>query len=80
MVTSVDGAPGSVEGFTVRTDAGTTLQLKVRTLDVSSGLPAAHLRDHLLSGEPIVVEYRVENGVSVAVRFNDAAGGSRTGD
>jgi len=42
-------------------------------LDVDNGLPAAHLRAHLASGAPIVVEYVVENGHNAALRYNDAA-------
>ena len=46
---------------------------QVGTLDLSrGGLPAPHLREHLVSGEPITVEYRVEDGEKVATRYVDA--------
>ena len=46
----------------------------VETLDVSDGgLPAPHLRDHLVSGEPIKVTYTInEEGQNVALRYVDA--------
>lgn len=45
----------------------------VGTLEVNNGgLPAPHLREHLVSGEPITVDYRDENGEKVAIRYTDA--------
>jgi hypothetical protein len=42
---------------------------------VNNGLPAAHLREHLSSGAPIVVQYVVEGGQNVSLRYNDAPAG-----
>jgi hypothetical protein len=38
----------------------------------NGGLPAPHLREHLVSGEPINVSYYLEGDVRVAVRYVDA--------
>jgi glucose/arabinose dehydrogenase len=44
-------------------------------LDLTGGgLPSAHLREHMASGEPITVDYHVENGVNIADRYTDAGG------
>ncbi|MDL2335408.1 MAG: PQQ-dependent sugar dehydrogenase [Chloroflexota bacterium] len=45
----------------------------------NGGLPSAHLREHMSSGEPIVVTYHPENGVNVADRYTDAATEGPTG-
>jgi hypothetical protein len=73
IVVAVDGTgPANVSSVTVRQSDGVVLEFAVGRLDLNNGLPAAHLREHLASGGPIVVEYVVENGVNVALRYNDA--------
>jgi len=62
----------SVTDFTLQTYDGQTLQFKVGVLDVNNGLPAPHLREHLVSGLPIFVTYHVDNGVNIATRYIDA--------
>ena len=68
------GGPASVDAFRVRSADGTELTLQVdRRLDIVNGLPAAHLREHLATGVPIVVEYVVESGGNAfALRYTDA--------
>ena len=62
-----------MDRFSLRTDDGEVLGFQVGTLDLSrGGLPAPHLREHLVSGEPITVEYRSEGGERVATRYVDA--------
>jgi hypothetical protein len=63
-----------VDRFSINTPAGTVLNFIVETLDVSDGgLPAPHLRDHLISGEPITVTYTInEEGQNLALRYVDA--------
>ena len=61
----------SVTDFTLRTYDGQELHFKVGVLDVNNGLPAPHLREHLVSGLPIFVTYHVDNGVNVATRYVD---------
>jgi len=69
-VISVEGpSAAQVDRFSLRTNDGQVLQLTVGRLDVSNGgLPAPHLREHLVSGEPITVFYY---GTEV-IRYIDA--------
>ena len=65
--------PASVERFTLRTSNGQVYDFAIETLATTSGgKPAPHLREHQLSSEPIVVEYKVENGRHVALYYTDA--------
>jgi hypothetical protein len=74
VVISADGPNSAqVDTFTIRTSEGEVLQFTVGTLELTNGgLPAPHLREHLVSGEPITVDYRDENGEKVAIRYTDA--------
>jgi hypothetical protein len=73
IVIAVDSSSiGSVDQVGVRTAAGTVLQFDVERLDINNGLPPQHLREHLATGIPIVVEYVVEGERNVALRYNDA--------
>jgi hypothetical protein len=73
VVVAVDSPSiGRVDEVTVRTDDGQVVRFDVRRLDINNGLPAQHLNEHLASGIPIVVEYVVEGGRNVALRYNDA--------
>ena len=74
MVISADGPDAaSVDGFTLRTNDGQTMVFDVGTLDLSGGgLPAPHLREHLVSGVPITVYYIVDRHGDVAQRYIDA--------
>ncbi len=63
----------TVETFTLRTSEGQTLDFKVGTLDLTNGgLPAPHLREHMVGLTPTTVYYRVENGEMIAIKFVDA--------
>ena len=80
IVTAVEGSgPADVDSVTVRTNDGQVLTFDVMRLDLNNGLPPAHLREHLATGVPIVVEYVIENGRNVALRYNDAPVQSLTG-
>ena len=75
VVIDVDGpSAAQVDRFSINTAAGLVLDFIVETLDVSNGgLPAPHLRDHLISGEPITVTYTInDEGQNVALRYVDA--------
>ena len=49
------------------------IDFTVGALDLSDGgLPAPHLREHLVSGVPITVYYSTTNGTYVARRYIDA--------
>ena len=70
----VDGPDvATVDRFLLNTYTGVVLDFVVETLDLSNGgLPAPHLREHLVSGEPITVTYRIEDGTNIALRYVDA--------
>jgi hypothetical protein len=73
-VTTIDDRSlTDVAGFTLRTADGRLLDFDVGrlTLDATS-FPAGHLREHRLLNQPVVVTYREESGVRVAVRLQDA--------
>lgn len=75
IVLSVEAgsSPAEVPGFTLRTDAGETLEFRVGALEVGgAAFPAAHLREHQAAGHPIRVGYREESGQLVAFRLEDA--------
>jgi hypothetical protein len=74
VVIAADGPSAAyVDTFRLRTAAGEQLEFSVGTLDLSSGgLPAPHLREHLVSGEPITVYYSTDGGTLVAQRYIDA--------
>jgi hypothetical protein len=75
VVLSVDGPDvAQVDRFSLRDDTGTVLEFTVGVLDVANGgLPAPHLRDHLVSGDPITVWYSTSDDGLVALRYVDAA-------
>ena len=72
MVAVNSSSIGSVDQASIRESDGTTLKFNVARLDINNGLPAVHLREHLASGIPVVVEYFVEGNQNVALRYNDA--------
>lgn len=59
VVIAADGPNATdVDRITLRTNDGRVLELTVGRLNVATGgLPAPHLREHLVSGEPITVFY-----------------------
>lgn len=62
-----------VRSFTLRTETGDTLTFRVGELDLSQGgFPANHLRDHMATVSPVVVEYVDDGGERVAVKLTDA--------
>ena len=65
--------PASVGSFRLRTPDGRVVELAVERLSLDGGgQPAAHLREHLRDGQPIVVDYKVDDGRHVALRYTDA--------
>jgi hypothetical protein len=74
VVIAVDGPiAADVDGFRLRTAEGQLMEFSVGPLDLSGGgLPAPHIREHLVSGVPITVYYATENGSLVAKRYIDA--------
>jgi hypothetical protein len=74
VVISADGpSAADVDTFRLRTADGQLLEFNVGPLDLSAGgLPAPHLREHLVSGVPITVYYSNDSGTLVARRYIDA--------
>ncbi|HEY8135420.1 MAG TPA: PQQ-dependent sugar dehydrogenase [Candidatus Limnocylindrales bacterium] len=75
VVIAADGpSAAEVNSFSLRQADGVVLNFRINRLDLSNGgLPSAHLREHMASGEPITVDYHVENGLYIADRYTDAA-------
>jgi hypothetical protein len=73
VVISVDGPNvAEVDQFTLRTADGQLLVFEVDALSLSGGGKAApHLREHMLSGAPVTVEYRTQDGRTIALRYDD---------
>ena len=74
VVIAVTGpSAAQVDTFRLQTNAGQALDFRVGRLDLSNGgLPAPHVREHLVSGIPITVSYYVDAGTNVAVHYVDA--------
>jgi hypothetical protein len=74
-VVDVRGDLTSVDRFTVLTDDGEELVLEPDPFG-RFPFPLPHLREHLVSGNPIVVDYRpADDGTLIAVAVDDADGG-----
>jgi hypothetical protein len=62
----------TVDTFTLRTNDGEVIDFTVGTLDLSNGgLPAPHLREHMVGATPTKVYYVVEEGKDVAIKYID---------
>jgi hypothetical protein len=62
----------SVQGFSIRTQDGRTVDFRVGALENGTQFPPGHLAEHKVSLVPIRVTYAQENGGPVAVRIEDA--------
>lgn len=72
VVVAVDaGSLADVRGFTIRTADRQVLEFSVGALENGAEFPPGHLAEHIASGVPVVVTYRVEAGVRTAVRIED---------
>jgi hypothetical protein len=74
VVLAVEGdGPASVDRFRLRTQDGRVVELAIERLSLEGGgKPAAHLREHLVDGQPILVDYKVDDDRHVALRYTDA--------
>ncbi|HUG47501.1 MAG TPA: hypothetical protein VMP67_03710 [Candidatus Limnocylindria bacterium] len=74
VVLTVEGSSlAEVNGFSLRTSAGEVLDFAVERLELAGGgKPGPHLREHRLDGQLIEVEYKVDAGRLVALRYRDA--------
>src|SRR5215213_2570411 len=68
VVIAADGpSAADVDTFRLRTNDGQLYEFNVGALDLSGGgLPAPHIREHLVSGVPITVYYSTANGTLTA--------------
>lgn len=62
----------NVEGFSIRTQDGRTVDFRVGTIENATTFPPGHLAEHKVSLVPIRVTYLEESGALVAVRLEDA--------
>ena len=62
----------SVQGFSIRTADGRTVDFRVGVLETASTFPPGHLAEHKLSLAPIQVTYIDQGGAHVAVALVDA--------
>ena len=75
VVIDVEGAFNEVTRFTVRTTDGEDLTF-VPSVDGDFAFPLGHLREHLLAGTPILVEWVDEDGELKATFIDDDAAAS----
>ena len=62
----------SVQGFSIRTADGRTIDFRVGTIENAAQFPPGHLAEHKVSLVPVRVTYVEEAGGPVAVRLEDA--------
>ncbi len=71
VITAVDlTGLTDVEGFTVRNDQG-TFELVV-TDETKIAFPPAHLNEHRVSGDPVTVVFKEQQGDLIALSIEDA--------
>ena len=62
----------AVQGFSIRTADGRTVDFRVGALENASTFPPGHLAEHKVTLIPVRVTYVEEGGEPVAVRLEDA--------
>jgi uncharacterized protein (DUF58 family) len=62
----------NVEGFSIRTQDGRTVDFRVGTIDNANQFPPGHLAEHKVSLVPVRVTYVEDSGALVAVHLEDA--------
>ena len=70
LVVDVQGDLSAVTEFTVLTDQGRMSSIPAPEGDFAFPLP--HLREHILSGVPVVVFWEEHDGTKVAVMVDDS--------
>ena len=82
VVIAVEGGLGGIDSFVVRLEDGSDLTLvPVEGLLFDGVGPISHVRDHMISGNPVEVTYEtsaVESATAIAI--GDAGGGSHEHD
>ncbi|MEX1038058.1 MAG: hypothetical protein WDZ96_04280 [Acidimicrobiia bacterium] len=69
VVTEVEGTLSEVESFTVLSEGEETRFVPLE--GQSYEFPLDHLREHLLSGEPVIVEWEIRDDVHYALAITD---------
>lgn len=73
IVTQVSGDLGSVESFIITDPQGQSYQFTPVDGLLFDGGPIDHLREHIVSGDPVKVSYeRSDDGAMIAVEVTDA--------
>ena len=62
----------SIQGFSIRTQDGRTVNFRVGAIENAAQFPPGHLAEHKVTLVPIRVTYVDETGGPVAVRLEDA--------
>jgi len=62
----------SVQGFSIRTGDGRTVDFRIGNLENGASFPPGHLAEHRVTLVPVRVTYVDEDGGHVAVRLEDA--------
>jgi len=74
VVTAVDSPSlGKVNAFDLRLGDGTIVSLKVGALENATEFSPSHLSEHQATSVPVRAFYRLENGVPVVYRLEDAS-------
>ena len=62
-----------IDSFTLRTRDGVELVFRVGPLELDGGgFPGSHLREHMITNQPVAVAFRVEGSDRIATRLVDA--------
>ena len=75
LVTDIDTLGlGQVQGFTLRTEDGTSLEFTIEGgTDLSAGgFPPDHLHEHMATASGVAVAYRTDGDERIVVRLTDA--------
>ena len=62
----------SVQGFSILTSAGRTVDFRIVSLENAAAFPPGHLAEHKVTLVPVRVTYVDRNGSHEAVRIEDA--------
>jgi len=74
VVIAVDSASlGQVSSFVLRLADASTLRLTVGQLENATEFSPSHLNEHMASSEKVRAFFRMENGVPVVYRLEDAS-------
>ena len=73
VVVRVDSSGlSNVHGFDLRQADGTVLAFTMGTLENGAEFPPGHLAEHQATGSPVLVSFRILDGVPLVYRLEDA--------